>query len=540
MGPPMSSDNVIELAPRRAQSASAATRAGSGVERSEGAAELLDRLGSMARIPKEDREPLVSNLGQLANAADPRDPMGIARDILLPDQWPKRRRYILLPKDVPESGARLAASGSAFAGIIRRLIDAKTRQGVDHARVMKDIVYGALKKTSFLPPPRFQMPKSEHDVAYFTTEIEKVVNNFAQAADLVEYFELVAKHPIYADWSSTERPPLTLNPSYDPNDLYRWDVSLREEELENWIPWWAPRCLIGHLYVPFHCGALELSQRGIAEIKELCGGEITHENWLRGDCSSYVKPFEDATRIARESVYHRLPVWLVMLPSRTRLVPCLYPSAASIDHRGDFQLHQILIDGTYSLYSAYIDSITPCFVDTIGKGGAQADRTYFWGEDSSHVDDPEYYVRCTESGIRVIGPAVDGWVVAEVFQPDWYDDLPKWLQYLPIQKILRLTADSDAATAFALEPRIFQGMGYGEDTKTYFRPAFPDPVGEYTTRLLQNTIAAYLLRNFVRSGDDTVFQALKRDALVKAAAAKELVCSATSKFQEAFEKLYGK
>ena len=107
-------------------------------------------------------------------------------------------------------------------------------------------------------------------------------------------------------------------------------------------------------------------------------------------------------------------------------------------------------------------------------------------------------------------------------------------------KILRLTADSDAATAFALEPRIFQGMGYGEDTETYFRPAFPDPVGEYTTGLLQNTIAAYLLRNFVRSGDDTVFQALKRDALVKAAAAKELVSSATSKFQEAFEKLYGK
>jgi hypothetical protein len=44
-------------------------------------------------------------------------------------------------------------------------------------------------------------------------------------------------------------------------------------------------------------------------------------------------------------------------------------------------------------------------------------------------------------------------------------------------------------------------------------PAFPDPVEEYTTGLLQNTIAAYLLRNFVRSGDDIVFQALKRDAV---------------------------
>ena len=90
-----------------------------------------------------------------------------------------------------------------------------------------------------------------------------MVNTFAQAADLVEYFELVAKHPIYAVWPSTERPPLTLNPSYDPNDLYRWDVSLQEEELENWIPWWAPRCLIGHLYIPFQCGALELSENGV-------------------------------------------------------------------------------------------------------------------------------------------------------------------------------------------------------------------------------------------------------------------------------------
>jgi hypothetical protein len=140
----------------------------------------------------------------------------------------------------------------------------------------------------------------------------------------------------------------------------------------------------------------------------------------------------------------------------------------------------------------------------------------------------------------VIGPAVDGGeIMAEVFDPSWFDDLPEWLQSRPIQKILRLTADSDAATAFALEPRIFQGLGFGEDTETYFRPAFPDPIGEHTTRLLQNTIAAYLLRNFIRSGDETVFEALKRDALAKAVAAKELITGKTSKFQEVFDKLYG-
>lgn len=153
----------------------------------------------------------------------------------------------------------------------------------------------------------------------------------------------------------------------------------------------------------------------------------------------------------------------------------------------------------------------------------------------------DVFVDGIDAVVRVIGPAVDGdRVMAEVFGPDWFDDLPEWLQSRPIQKILRLTADSDAASAFALEPRIFRGMGYGEDTETYFRPAFPDPVGEHTTLLLQNTIAAYLLRNCVRSGDATIFGTLKEDALAKAAAAKEFIVGETSKFQVLFDKLYGK
>jgi hypothetical protein len=148
----------------------------------------------------------------------------------------------------------------------------------------------------------------------------------------------VAKHPIYPPWPSSQRPPLFLEPRFDPNDLYSWDVSLEEEELEPWVPWWAPRCVIGNLYVPFHCAALELSESGIAKLKELCGGEITHDNWLRGECSTYEEPFDGATRIDRIHVYHRLPIWLITLPSRTRLVPCLYASAASVDYRFDFQM----------------------------------------------------------------------------------------------------------------------------------------------------------------------------------------------------------
>jgi hypothetical protein len=295
--------------------------------------------------------------------------------------------------------------------------------------------------------------------------------------------------------------------------------------------------LIGHLFVPFHCGALNLSENGIAKLKELCGGEITQENWLRGECSSYEEPFEAATRIDRKRVYHRLPIWLVTLPSQTRLVPCLFASAASVDYRNDLlQIRESVIDGTYS---SHIDRITPRFVATVGTG-TEADGTYFWGEDSDNVFDPQYYVRCTESEVHVIGPRVGGrGIKAEVFDPGWFDDLPEWLQSRPIQKILRLTADSDVATAFALEPRIFPGRGYGEDTETYFRPAFPDPMGEYTTRLLQNTIAAYLLRNFIRRGDETIFAALKKDALAKAAGVKEFVHGEISKFEEAFDKLYG-
>src|SRR5262249_47400110 len=153
------------------------------------------------------------------------------------------------------------------------------------------------------------------------------------------------------------------------------------------------------------------------------------------------KPFDGATRIDRIHVYHRLPIWLITLPSRTRLVPCLYASAASLDYRFDFQrIRNSFIDDTFF---SYIDRITPRFVDTIGNG-TEADRTYFWGEDNWL--DPQYYVRCTESGVCVIGPEVDGGaIMAEVFEPSWFDELPEWLQSRPIQKILRLTADSDAA-----------------------------------------------------------------------------------------------
>ena len=47
--------------------------------------------------------------------------------------------------------------------------------------------------------------------------------------------------------------------------------------------------MIGHLYVRFQCVRLDLPERGIAEIKKACGGEVTREKWMEEGCSSLVE-----------------------------------------------------------------------------------------------------------------------------------------------------------------------------------------------------------------------------------------------------------
>src|SRR5256885_255826 len=87
----------------------------------------------------------------------------------------------------------------------------------------------------------------------------------------------------------------------------------------------------------------------------------------------------------------------------------------------------------------------------------------------------------------------------------------------------------------------FRGNGgWRGESETFFRPAFSDAVGQYTPPLLQNTIAAYLLRSVVQSGDDTILDALKNDALAKAAAAREVIDGELLKFQDAFDRRCGK
>jgi hypothetical protein len=128
----------------------------------------------------------------------------------------------------------------------------------------------------------------------------------------------------------------------------------------------------------------------------------------------------------------------------------------------------------------------------------------------------------------------------EEFTPDLchassIDDIPDWLHAHPVQRFLKLTQDSDMATHFALSPRNFPRRWSGE-FETVFRANFPD--SSTFTQLRANTIGAYLLRNLADAGG--IFEALKNDALEKVTATKQVIDRELSKFQDAFDKRYGK
>jgi hypothetical protein len=128
------------------------------------------------------------------------------------------------------------------------------------------------------------------------------------------------------------------------------------------------------------------------------------------------------------------------------------------------------------------------------------------------------------------------------------DDLPDWLKPHPVQRLLKLTMDSDEGKLFALASRSFAGNieWWISDEEpvlpaeiSVFRPAFSDPAPQYTP-LRQNTIAASLLRNFTYVEDGSIFEALKNDARARATAARELIDREFSKFRTTFEQRFGK
>jgi hypothetical protein len=152
----MTEDNLIHLSEYREQAAHEAATARDAqreADHSEKAATLLGDLRAKKRVHHDDQPLLAANLGQLVNALESKNPKALAKSILLPNQWEKRKRYIRLPSDPPNQSDRFAASGGTFAGIIDRLIEIKVRKGFDRTQAKIETVYGALKGTSSLSAP---------------------------------------------------------------------------------------------------------------------------------------------------------------------------------------------------------------------------------------------------------------------------------------------------------------------------------------------------------------------------------------------------
>jgi len=540
-------NNVVEFPAGRQRAISeepSVRTAQRSAERFREANDLLEKLRSRKeRIIYEDRRILASNLGRQITDLDLANRDTLTKDLLGDNRYQHRTRYVRFP-DEPHDG-RYAASAGDIAKIITKIIEKKVSQGRDHAQATVDSVHDALRGTSFLPPSRFQMPENADDAAYFIEAMEKISNSLAQKADLPKYFELVSKYPVYPKDNYRNSGSLELEVHREPNNLDSWDCdySLGDSELQFWIPWWAPKCVVGHLYVPVPCRVLTLPEDCVAEIVEACGGEITQDKWSN-ECLSLLEPLLDQPKLIHrdETVHHRLPIWLVVLPSPTQLVPCLYASVER--HRDELQIRQSLTSETYDSYD---NAITPCFVGGIGKK-IDDDYVYFCGDDDF---DPAYsqYILPFEDcvigsenkankAINVIGSCIDKDTQnfrAEIPVHMLIDDIPHWFHRHPVQRLLKLTARSNATENFALSPRIFTNCQITReiyDNETRLRPAFFDPLTENMPRLRQNTIAAYLLRNLVNAGDASIFEALKNDALAKTKAVREAIEIKLSSFQE--------
>jgi hypothetical protein len=528
----MKGDNVIEFAAHRGQAVPEEAATWSA-HRNKEAEALLDKLRNKKRLEKGDQSALVGNLGLLIVQLDAKNRQLVAKSILRSNESEKRKRYIRFPNEVVGRSTRHAASGGAFARIIGQLINERVTRGLDRDQAKIETVRDALKGTSFQRRSRLKMPEGDDNAAaaYLVMQMQKVFDKLAQEADLDEHFKLVSTYPIYTDgpyyaWSNS----LELRSDLEPNSLHKWDWFTDEDELEDWIPWWAPKCVIGHLYIPFHCRCLHLPEHAVDELKRACGGTVTLDNWMRDECFSVIAPLVGSEWIRPRGVYHRLPIWLVALPLPNRLIPCLY---AAIHHPGGFH--------PKAQFPSYDAPTMPCFTDKIGEQ-IEDDAVYFCVDDD--YDDYEtFYVNASDAGIFVIGSGVDESVKhfnSKLLGVSMIDEIPHWLHDHPVQRLLKLTMDSDAAKLFALSARSFSRRRSDGNGETVFRPAFADSITLHTPPLRQDTIAAYLLRNLVDADGPTIFEALKDDAIAKSIATKEVIDGALSEFQDAFEKRYGK
>jgi hypothetical protein len=525
-------DNVVELAAYRdgANSEQAVSPSASrSADRSKEAMDILKELRRKARIHPDDRPIVARNLGRLLVEMEPDSPKLLAKKVLQ-SSWQKRKRYIHLPSDhVGGAPVSYAASGLEFAGIIERLAEERIRAGFDRTQAIVATIYDVLKETSFRRPSRFQIREgfNESEAALLLSAMKQVFDKFAQEVELSEYFELVSKYPVFPDCPYYESSNvLALDGEYVGNDIYRWDWMTDEDEIDvqSHIPWWAPRCVIGHLYIPFQTDCLYLPEQGITELRDACGGEITRVTW-NNEYSELVQPFITPEYIRPQAVHYRFPVVLVGLPRPNRLVPCLY---GSLSHPTGLQKDQ------WASYSQETPDM-PCIAAGIG-GTIDEDDVFFYGSYS----DPKtpLYVCVEKAGVLVMGSEING----DEFTPNLWlassiDDLPNWLNSHPVQRFLKLSPDSDLGTQFALTQRRFlQREFWFSESDTVFRPSFPDSSTTFT-QLRSNTIGAYLLRNFADNGG--IFEFLKSDALEKIAATKKVINTELRKTQDAFDRLYG-
>jgi hypothetical protein len=489
---------------------------------------LLRTLRETKRLAKADQLAVVSNLGRLIRQFAAGNEKAIVKAILRPNEWEKRKRYIRFPNEAASHLGRQAGSGGAFARIIEQLIKVKLGGDGGREQVRSETIRKALRGTSFLRPSPFRMPEGidDADAAQFAADINKVLEKLAEETDLAEFLALVSKHPIFPtdawyQWTNS----LNLESERDANHIYEWGWDRDEDEFAEWIPWWAPKCVIGHLYIPFQCKRLNAPEHGVAEIKKALGDT---DRRYGNAYFSLLEPFVRPELMTRSTIYHRLPIWLVALALPDKIVSCLY---AALHHPGGFYPNQ--------QYPSNDDPVSPCFVDRIGEH-LSGDAVYF--SDDGNDDYNSLYVQVSDTGVTAVGSQIDEEIdnlKCDFLFLSTMDEIPEWLHEHPVQRFLQLTMDSDAAKLFALSPRKFWGKKWdsGGD-RTIFRPAFPD--NEHTPALRQDTIAAYLLRNMVSGDAQTIFGALKDDALMKYSAAKEIIDSEISKFREAFDRRYDK
>jgi hypothetical protein len=355
--------------------------------------------------------------------------------------------------------------------------------------------------------------------------MSRVCDKLADEADLAEFFGLVSKHPIYppGPWYGWHN-SLALNAEHEPNhiDAWGWDD---EEEIQEWVPWWAPKYVIGHLYIPFECRGLWLPEGAAAEIKKTCGNA---DGYSRNLFAPLLVPFTGQGWMRSTHAYHRLPIWLMAFPLPNRLIPCLY---LATDLPGGFYPNQ--------KYPPSGHPTRPTFVHTVA-GRLDDDGVYYCDLDDDY---DTLYVYASGAGISAIGSHVDQ--DADPFKAELFGalidrDFPEWLHEQPVQRFLKLTADTEIATQFALSPRKFVGTKWESGDGTIFRPAFADNVAQHTSGLRQDTIGAYLLRNLVSGDAPTIFDALKADALAKHAATRHILYGEVTKFREAFAEHYDK